>query len=194
MTLGEKIKKYRELRGLTQKALGERVGFSIGTQDSRIRKYEKDMMAPKEDIRIKIAEALDIDMSALNDIDIQTEEDAIRILFYLEEKYGLEITKTRDEILLTFDSNNTNATISKNIVEAERPFSNWKLTKDVNDVTTKLENNKFTFGTSNATIEANYGVNSNNTTLALISKAGHTCKWNTKSDGSGTSYSSGYAN
>ena len=63
-------------------------------------------MAPKEDIRIKIAEALDIDMSALNDIDIQT-EDAIRILFYLEEKYGLEITKTRDEILLTFDSNNT---------------------------------------------------------------------------------------
>lgn len=95
---------------------------------------------------------------------------------------------------ITFDSNNTNATISKNIVEAERPFSNWKLTKDVNDVTTKLENNKFTFGTSNATIEANYGVNSNNTTLALISKAGHTCKWNTKSDGSGTSYSSGYTN
>lgn len=95
---------------------------------------------------------------------------------------------------ITFNSNNTNATISKNIVEAERPFSNWKLTKDVNDVTTKLENNKFTFGTSNATIEANYGVNSNNTTLALISKAGHTCKWNTKSDGSGTSYSSGYAN
>lgn len=94
---------------------------------------------------------------------------------------------------ITFDSNNTNATISKNIVEAERPFSNWKLTKDVNDVTTKLENNKFTFGTSNATIEANYKVNSNNTTLALISKAGHTCKWNTKSDGSGTSYSSGYA-
>ena len=93
---------------------------------------------------------------------------------------------------ITFDSNNTNATISKNIVEAERPFSNWKLTKDVNDVTTKLENNKFTFGTSNATIEANYKVNSNNTTLALISKAGHTCKWNTKSNGSGTSYSSGY--
>lgn len=95
---------------------------------------------------------------------------------------------------ITFNSNNTNATISKNIVEAERPFSNWKLIKDVNDVTTKLENNKFTFGTSNATIEANYGVNSNNTTLALISKAGHTCKWNTKSDGSGTSYSSGYTN
>lgn len=71
-----KNKKVQGIAGLTQKAVGERVGFSIGTQDSRIRKYEKDMMAPKEDIRIKIAEALDIDMSALNDIDIQTEEDA----------------------------------------------------------------------------------------------------------------------
>ena len=53
-----KNKKVQGIAGLTQKAVGERVGFSIGTQDSRIRKYEKDMMAPKEDIRIKIAEAV----------------------------------------------------------------------------------------------------------------------------------------
>ena len=44
-------------------------------------------------------------MSALNDIDIQTEEDAIRVLFYLEEKYGMDIKKTRYGIyVLTFDS------------------------------------------------------------------------------------------
>ena len=48
MTLGEKIKKYRELRGLTQRELGQKVGFSAGTEDSRIRKYEKNMMAPKQ--------------------------------------------------------------------------------------------------------------------------------------------------
>ena len=53
-----KNKKVQGIAGLTQKAVGERVGFSIGTQDSRIRKSEKDMMAPKEDIRIKIAEAV----------------------------------------------------------------------------------------------------------------------------------------
>ena len=96
MTLGEKIKKYRELRELTQRELGQKVGFSAGTEDSRIRKYEKNMMAPKTDIRRKIAEALDIDMSALNDIDIQTEKDAIRVLFYLEEKYGLAFTLLAD--------------------------------------------------------------------------------------------------
>ena len=43
MTLGEKIKKYRELRGLTQRELGQKVGFSAGTEDSRIRKYEKNI-------------------------------------------------------------------------------------------------------------------------------------------------------
>lgn len=36
MTLGEKIKKYRELRELTQRELGQKVGFSSGTEDSRI--------------------------------------------------------------------------------------------------------------------------------------------------------------
>ena len=47
MTLGEKIKKYRELRELTQRELGQKVGFSAGTEDSRIRKYEKNILYKK---------------------------------------------------------------------------------------------------------------------------------------------------
>ena len=124
MTLGEKIKKYRELRELTQRELGQKVGFSSGTEDSRIRKYEKNMMAPKTDIRRKIAEALDIDMSALNDIDIQTEKDAIRALFYLEEKYGMDIKKTDRDISLTFDIDNTDI---------------WKLIEYLEEWATKKE-------------------------------------------------------
>ena len=38
------------LRQLTQKELGEKVGFSSKTADSRIRKYEKNIMAPKTEI------------------------------------------------------------------------------------------------------------------------------------------------
>ena len=124
MTLGEKIKKYRELRELTQRELGQKVGFSSGTEDSRIRKYEKNMMAPKIDIRRKIAEALDIDMSALNDIDIQTEKGAIRALFYLEEKYGMDIKKTDRDISLTFDIDNTDI---------------WKLIEYLEEWATKKE-------------------------------------------------------
>ena len=85
MTLGEKIKKYRELRGLTQRELGQKVGFSAGTEDSRIRKYEKNIMAPKTEIRNKLADALDADLSALSDINIQTYEDVMHTLFLFEE-------------------------------------------------------------------------------------------------------------
>ena len=76
------------------------------------------------DIRRKIAEALDIDMSALNDIDIQTEKDAIRALFYLEEKYEMDIKKTDREIRLTFDIDNTDI---------------WKLIEYLEEWATKKE-------------------------------------------------------
>ncbi len=93
---------------------------------------------------------------------------------------------------ITFDGNNQGATISKSSIEVERPFSSWKLTKEATDNTAKLENNTFTFGSGNTTLEANYSDRSNTTTLSTVSKTGHSCKWNAKSDGSGTSYNSGY--
>lgn len=93
---------------------------------------------------------------------------------------------------ITFNGNNQGATISKSSIEVERLFSSWKLTKEATDNTAKLENNTFTFGSGNTTLEANYSDKSNTTTLSTVRKTGHTCKWNTKSDGSGTSYNSGY--
>ena len=86
MTLGDKIRKFRNLKGWTQKDLGKAVGFSASTADSRIRKYENDIMAPKNDIRQKLAEQLDVDISALSDISIQSLEDVMHILFFFEEE------------------------------------------------------------------------------------------------------------
>lgn len=106
MTLGEKIRKYRTMKGLTQQELGLKVGFSAATADSRIRKYERDVMAPKDDIRMKLADALDVDMSALSDIDISTELDVMQVLFFLEEEYGLELVRTKDKTSFVFDNKN----------------------------------------------------------------------------------------
>ncbi len=103
MNLGDKIKKYRILRGLTQTKLGEMVGFSKTTANSRIRKYETNEMAPKADIRQKIAESLDVDMSSLSDIDIANEEDVLHALFLLEEEYGMVINKDGNTINLSFN-------------------------------------------------------------------------------------------
>ncbi len=108
MTLGEKIRKYRLLKGLTQKELGLAVGFSSATADSRIRKYESDLMTPKDDMRIKLAAALDVDLSSISDMDIATYEDVMQALFLFEESFEMDITTKDGKTLLVFDNCNEN--------------------------------------------------------------------------------------
>ena len=113
MTLGNKIRKYRQLRGLTQKELGLMAGFSEATADSRIRKYESDAMAPKTAIRQKLADALDVDLPALSDLDICSYEDVIQAMFQLEERFGMDIEKKDGRIYFSFrDDNDENRTLN----------------------------------------------------------------------------------
>ena len=106
MKLGNKIRKYRLLNNMSQKELGEKVGFSAATADSRIRKYESDAMAPKADIRAKLAEALNTDIEALSDIDISSFADIMYVLFEMEEEYGLQIEKKDGKTSIVFEDNN----------------------------------------------------------------------------------------
>lgn len=106
MTVGSKIRKYRMLKGLTQKELGLMVGFSEATADSRIRKYESDAMAPKAVIRKSLADALDVDLSALSDIDISTYEDVMQVLFQFEDDFGMDIKKKDGRTYLSFRDDN----------------------------------------------------------------------------------------
>ena len=94
------------LRQLAQKELGEKVGFSSKTADSRIRKYEKNIIAPKTEIRNKLADTLDVDLSALSDINIQTYEDVKHTLFLFEEEFDMDIDRTEEKTTLSFDNHN----------------------------------------------------------------------------------------
>lgn len=128
MTVGEKIRKYRTMLGMTQKKLGEAAGFLPATADSRIRKYESNNMAPKDDIRIRLANALEADISALSDIDIRNYDDVMQILFFFEEEYGMKIERTVQNTCLVFDNKN------KNIDELISYLYTWyKQIKDISD-------------------------------------------------------------
>ena len=107
MTLGKKIKEYRLLHDMTQKELGMKIGFSASTADSRIRKYEGDLMAPKSEIRNKLVQALDVDPSALSDIDIRSIEDVVRTFFFMEEYLGFEIESFNSDQLSLFNKEKT---------------------------------------------------------------------------------------
>ena len=61
MTVGDKIKKIRTFRGMTQKELGLAVGFEEKGADNRIAQYETNYRVPKRELLDKMAEALRVD-------------------------------------------------------------------------------------------------------------------------------------
>ena len=50
MAIGERIRFIRNLRGMTQKWLGQAVGFPPKTADVRMAQYESGSRTPKEDL------------------------------------------------------------------------------------------------------------------------------------------------
>lgn len=82
MTVGEKIRKIRIFRGLTQKELAEKVNQI----DVRIREYEANKHMPRESKLQELADALNISVNALKEHNDGSATDILETLFWLEEK------------------------------------------------------------------------------------------------------------
>lgn len=100
MIIGERIRKLRKLRGLTQKALGVSVGFSKKNADIRIAQYEKGSRVPKDELTEKLATILSVSPASLQVPDIDNPVGVIHTLFALEDMYGLEIDVADGDIVL----------------------------------------------------------------------------------------------
>ena len=91
MTIGEKIRKFRLEKEMTQKELGEKCGLA----DSAIRRYELGGANPKFETIIKIAKALDIDFLELID-DYDPEYAYLKIDRSYKGKKNLDQIKKRN--------------------------------------------------------------------------------------------------
>lgn len=98
MTLGDKIRKYRTLKGLTQAQLGSMVKLT----GDRIRQYENDVRKPKDGKLFEIADALDVNPSTLAEPDFDDPTSVMHVLFELEDIYGLHFEKVGDNYQLAF--------------------------------------------------------------------------------------------
>ena len=87
MSVGDRIKRARNFRGLTQKELGIAVGFDEKSADIRIAQYESNTRTPKEDLLRKMAEALDVNFRSLYEPTLYAAEDIMYTLFELDERY-----------------------------------------------------------------------------------------------------------
>ena len=97
--VGDKIRAYREFRGLNQIQLAELSGINVGT----IRKYELGIRNPKPNQLEKIAKALGLNVSVFLDFNIETIGDVLSLLFAIDDSVDLSLTETSDQkIQLTF--------------------------------------------------------------------------------------------
>ena len=99
MTIGEKIRAFREHRGMTQKQLGDACGIIEGS----IRKYELGIRNPKAEQLKKIAAGLQVSDSVFYDFDISTVGDVAAMLFMLDNATDIELSKKGKDIYLKFN-------------------------------------------------------------------------------------------
>lgn len=100
MAIGERIHYFRVQRGMTQKQLGNAVGFTENTADVRIAQYESGVRTPKAEIVSALAKELDVSVHALTVPDIDTEIGLMHTLFTLEDTSALKIGEIDGEFCL----------------------------------------------------------------------------------------------
>lgn len=89
MAIGERIRFFRNLRGMTQKWLGQAVGFPQKTADIRMAQYESGSRTPKEDLVKALAGVLEVSPLALRIPDIDSDLGFIHTLFAVEDLHGV---------------------------------------------------------------------------------------------------------
>ncbi len=96
MAIGDRIKRARLFRGLTQKELGRQVGFDDKTADIRIAQYESGTRTPKEELLREMSEVLDVNYRSLYEPSLYSAEDLMYTLFELDEHYDIELHEIPD--------------------------------------------------------------------------------------------------
>lgn len=103
MAIGERIRFFRNLRGMTQKYLGTVVGFPEKTADIRMAQYESGSRTPKADLTESLAGVLGVSPLALSVPNIDSYLGLMHTLFTLEDRYGLTVEKGENGVSLRVD-------------------------------------------------------------------------------------------
>lgn len=152
MTTGEKIKYFRNMRGISQEMLGQLSGINSAT----IKKYEYGIRNPKPDQLLKIANALGISINIFMDFDIETVSDVLSLLFKMDEQVGMKFEAEKDEegnfkpssVKLSFKSNMINEKICtymkaleirENLINAKGEYSEEEYNTSLQHINENIE-------------------------------------------------------
>lgn len=99
---GWTLKQCRKHLGIKQKELGNMLGYSMSTAETRIGQYECGARNPKEKTILKMCEILGISEQAILPISLESELATVHTLMHMDTIYGLEMKKDNGEFYIRF--------------------------------------------------------------------------------------------
>jgi len=130
MNIGDKIKYYRTIRGISQKTLAQHSGVSEGA----IRKYESGERNPKPPQLTAIANAFGISDNVFFELIMDTPSSLLPILYQIDELYDISFDGVRDE---KGNIDPETLTLHFNNSELNKLLSKWAIAKRAVTVTTR---------------------------------------------------------
>ena len=120
MTIGARIRRYRNEGGMTQRELADEVGLT----ESAIRNYERDIRTPSDQQIERIAEALDVSADSIREIGVNGARGALEVLFRYEKELGLMPVVTDNGVAVAPDPSKEGSQ------KAAQALKAWKRMRD----------------------------------------------------------------
>lgn len=115
LNTGMRIRHFRILCGMTQKALGVAVGFPQASADVRIAQYESGARTPKQNLLCQISSVLGVSPSALDIPRIRSKEELYRLLVALENECGIVLSPQSENAKAIYESYGKGAKNDENL-------------------------------------------------------------------------------
>ena len=137
--IGRRMRTIRQEEGMTQSELGEKVGLNA----NRIQQYENGARNPKFALCKKLAEALEVEASALLDPQVANYIGAMYAFFEMETLYDLRLKEIDGQIYISFGENQYDI----NVISMNRNLRMWydrrkKMEADILNASTEEEKKK----------------------------------------------------
>ena len=104
LNTGKRIRHFRILCGMTQKALGIAVGFPQDSADVRIAQYEFGARTPKQNQLYQMAKVLGVSPSELTVPRIKNSDELCCLLIALEDECGIKYSPQSDNAKAIYKS------------------------------------------------------------------------------------------
>lgn len=137
MSIGYRIRFFRNFRGLTQLKLGRMLGYNDVNADTRIANYEAGRRMPKSDTIREIANQLAIAPEAITAPDADSMIGVMHTLFLLEDMYGFMIDESNGQPSFVLDETHEeytemNQRLAEYLLQAQK-YRNGQISREEYD-------------------------------------------------------------